>query len=171
MAGDPHEADRPSLLRRGKGLDRASGAEDFLHLVFGSHIVDLPQIEIVRFHVSKRRGKMGLRPLFVPGVRLACQKDILSPLPQGKTVVLFTPCVGPGRFAVGDTQIKSPVDQAIGFLPTSGSPKNPFSTEPQDSRLYTRLAEWTRLKFHGCIIRPAALCSRSGNRSLSDLLT
>ncbi len=72
---------RPSLIFCfHKGLHSPIWTEYLFHVLFGSHIMDLPQVKMVRIHIPQGFTQMSKSPSFIPCMRFAGEKYLLSPL-------------------------------------------------------------------------------------------
>jgi hypothetical protein len=162
----PHE---PLFSCLGKGLDRTTPPENPGDLFVGPHIMDLPQVEIIRFHIIEGLMKMSQGALLVTRVRFACEKDIFSALPQGMAVISLAPRIGPRGLKVIDAEIDGAIDELTRFFPAISGPKHPLAPEADNCDIDARPAEPSDREIHNSIISrkdtqvekpiPGAYCS------------
>ena len=111
MSAYPYKTCISFLLCLDKRLDSAAGRKNGLHGLPVANIVNLPEIEIIRFHVPEGLLKIGKCALFRPLFGLARQKDIFSSFPKRLAVIFLAATVGTGRFKKIDTKVQRLVDQ------------------------------------------------------------
>ena len=95
MAGNPDESCQADSFSLDECLDSAVRAEYRFDVAFRANVVNLPQIQMIRFHVHQGLGEMSQSAFLIAGVRTARKKYLIAPFSQCPAVVRLTPGVCP----------------------------------------------------------------------------
>src|SRR5450759_4195038 len=106
MAREANKAALTRFLRRFEGFNCAAGSEDLLHLIQHPHLMNLPEIDVVRLQSPQGLFEIRFRALTSTLGRFRREKNVLPEWRQDISVDLFrSPVpVDPGGIEIVDAE-------------------------------------------------------------------